>query len=223
MRKTLTLVSAVVAAAAVTPAASAHVTLDPPEAVAGSFARFAVRVPNERPNAATTKVTVSLPEGLFFVSFQPKPGWKRSLAMAAVDPPVEILGETISERVATVTWTGGRIGPGEFEEFALSARIPDAPGRELLFPSVQTYSNREVVRWIGSADSDEPAPHVTVTAAAKQVAGRTTADRETTGSASGGGGSSQTRANVALGFGAGGLAAGLAALGLTFAGRRRRT
>ncbi len=31
------------------PAASAHVTVNPNEAEAGSFSRFAIRVPNERP------------------------------------------------------------------------------------------------------------------------------------------------------------------------------
>ena len=59
------------------PAAAAHVTVNPNEVPADSFARFAIRVPNERANADTTKVTLRLPQGLFFVNFQPKPGWRR--------------------------------------------------------------------------------------------------------------------------------------------------
>ncbi len=66
--------AAVAAALLVPPVAAAHVTVNPGEAEAGSFSRFAVRVPNERPNADTTKVTVRLPEGLFFVNFEVKPG-----------------------------------------------------------------------------------------------------------------------------------------------------
>lgn len=37
-------------------AASAHVTVQPDEAVVGSFSRFVVRVPNERDDASTTAV-----------------------------------------------------------------------------------------------------------------------------------------------------------------------
>jgi uncharacterized protein YcnI len=161
------LLVAAVAAAALTivPAAAAHVTVNPDEVPADGFSRFAIRVPTER-GVATTKVTVELPEGLFFVSFQPKPGWKRTVQMEQLDEPVELFGEQVTERVASVTWEGGEIGPGEFDEFGLSAKVPDAEGETLVFPALQTYASGEVVRWIGPADADEPAPRVTLTAKA---------------------------------------------------------
>ena len=96
-------------------AASAHVTVNPDRAPANEFFRFAVRVRAERPNTSTTKVTMQLPEGLFLVSFQPKAGWKRTVTMERLAEPVELFGQRITERVATVTWQGGRIGPGEFD------------------------------------------------------------------------------------------------------------
>ena len=37
--------------------------------------------------------------------------------MEKLDPPVELEGEMQTERVATVTWEGGKIAPGEFDEF----------------------------------------------------------------------------------------------------------
>ena len=117
--------------------AAAHVTVNPSEVAADSFARFAVRVPNERPSADTTKLTVQLPRGVF-VSFQPKPGWKRTVTMEQLDPPATVFGERVTGRVATVTWEGGRIAPGEFDEFGMSAKVPDAPGQTLAFPALQT-------------------------------------------------------------------------------------
>jgi uncharacterized protein YcnI len=180
-----TLVPLLAAALIVAPAAAAHVTINPNAVQADSFARFDLRVPNERENASTTKVAVKLPKGLVEVSFQPKPGWKRSVAMG------------------TVTWQGGTIAPGEFDEFGLSAKVPNEPGAKLTFPAVQTYSNGEVVHWIGAPDADEPAPQVTLEAAAPT----------TTSEASG---SDNGRANLALGLGIAGLVAGLLALGLTF-------
>lgn len=139
--------------------ALAHVTVQPNEAVAGSFARFVVRVPNERDDAGTTKIEVQLPEELASVSFQPKAGWTRTAETKDRTEPIEVFGEEVTDYIATVTWEGGRIEPGEFEEFGFSARMPDEP-TTLEFPALQTYSSGEIVRWIGPADSEAPAGRV---------------------------------------------------------------
>ena len=58
-------------------------------------------------------------------------------------------GNQITDAVSTVTWEGGRIESGQFEEFQLSVGpLPDAVGTTLAFPAVQTYDNGDVVRWI---------------------------------------------------------------------------
>ncbi len=180
MRKTLLVLA--LGALVLVPAAGAHVTLNPNEVPADSFSRFAVRVPTERPDADTTKVVVQLPLGLFFVSFQPKPGWTRTVTMEKLDPPVDVFGEEQTERIATVTWEGGKIAPGEFDEFGMSAKVPNQAGQTLVFPAVQTYSSGEVVRWIGAPDADEPAPRVTLGAKVAEEAApvtETTAAAET--------------------------------------------
>ncbi len=158
MRIRLAMVAGVATLTLATPAL-AHVTVQPTEAVAGSFARFVVRVPNERDDAVTTKVEVQLPESLVAVSFQPKAGWTRTAETRPRGAPVEVFGEQVSDYIATVVWEGGRIGSGEFEEFGFSARLPDEPGT-LEFPALQTYSSGEVVRWIGPQGSEEPAGRV---------------------------------------------------------------
>lgn len=204
--------------------AAAHVTLNPGEWEAGGFARFAVRVPNERSNAATTKVTVQFPENVIRASFQPVPGWTRTVEMATLDEPVEIFGEQVTERVASVTWSGGKIAPGEFQEFGVSFQVPEAPGEELVFPSLQTYSNGEIVRWIGPEDADEPAPRVAVLAAEEGEAAATGNEQQAAPEPT----AAQTdedesRANLALVLGIAGLVAGLIALTFTLLWRPRRT
>ena len=217
MKRRNVLLPVLASALAFTPSAAAHVTLNPDAVPADSFSRFAVRVPTERENASTTKVTVRLPRGLFFVSFQPKPGWKRTVTMATLDPPAVVFGEQVTERVATVTWEGGKIAPGEFDEFGMSAKVPDAPGTKLTFPTVQTYSNGEVVRWIGPPDAEEPAPQVALEANEPEATAEPQAEVEESKDE---GDETADRANLAMGLGAAGLIAGLAALGLTL--RRRR-
>jgi uncharacterized protein YcnI len=161
-RRAIPFAVAVAAAMTLAPAAAAHVTLNPGEWEAGGFARFAVRVPNERDAAATTRVTLKFPEQIRDASFQPIEGWRREVKMVQLDEPLEIEGEQITERIDTVTWSGGRIAPGEFQEFGMSFQVPEEPGAVLTFPAVQRYSDGEVVRWIGPEDAEEPAPAVAV-------------------------------------------------------------
>lgn len=142
------------ALAAMTAPAYAHVTVQPNEGIVGAFSRFVVRVPTER-DVPTTKITVELPP-LAFVSFEPKDGWKRSVEMVELEEPIEAFGEEITEAVGTVTWTGGSIGPGEFDEFGFSARMPDEE-TTLEFKASQTYQGGEVVEWAGAPDSEAPA------------------------------------------------------------------
>ena len=54
MRRIALAAAALGAVALIAPPAAAHVTVQPNEAVAGSFSRFVVRVPNERDDASTT-------------------------------------------------------------------------------------------------------------------------------------------------------------------------
>ena len=215
--RTKTISTAAAAALLAAPAASAHVTVNPNKVPANSFARFDVRVPNEQEDAHTTKVTVRLPDGLLFTSFQPKPGWTRTVTMAKLANPVTSDDGTVTERVATVTWSGGKIAPGEFDEFGFSAKVPDSAGQVLVFPAVQTYSNGDVARWIGSADAEEPAPRVTLAAADAETTPQTrTRPVEVSGATV----EDNDRANVALVLGAAGLVAGLAALGVVLVRRR---
>jgi periplasmic copper chaperone A len=210
--------AAVVAVLALAAVAGAHVTVQPPEAPAGGFTRLDVRVPNERDNANTTKVEVQLPPGFLSVSYEPVPGWDVELTMRKLDKPVEQFGEQVNEEVGRITFTGdgetGVIRPGQFQDFGLSLAVPDGkPGSMLTFKALQTYSNGEVVRWIGPPDSEEPAPQVELTAAEEEEASAPAAQEPATPAApeededDGNG-----LAIVALVLGAAGLATGLAAL-----------
>jgi uncharacterized protein YcnI len=167
--RTIPIAAAAAAALVLAPAAAAHVTLNPREWEADGFARFAIRVPNERDDANTTRITLKFPKRVLSASFQPMEGWKRTVKMETLDEPIEVEGERVSERIDTVTWSGGSIRPGEFQEFGVSFRTPNEPGTELAFPAVQRYSSGEVVRWIGPPDADEPAPLIAITEAAPEA------------------------------------------------------
>jgi uncharacterized protein YcnI len=140
--------------------ANAHVSVQPPEVEQGSFAKLTFRVPNERPDSATIGLRVQLPPDHPFtsVSVKPKQGWTAEVTPRTLDTPIDNRGEQITEVASEISWTGGRIEPGEFDEFEISVgRIPTDTD-VLYFPAIQTYDNGEQVDWIQlpKADGEEP-------------------------------------------------------------------
>lgn len=146
--------------------AGAHVTLQPEEAAAGDFTVLDVRVPNERDDAATTKVDVQFPPGFVFASYQPVAGWSVEVKMEKLAKPISSHGEEITEQVSQMTWTAesGKAGiqPGQFQDLPISVQIPGEAGDTLTFKAIQTYDDGEAVRWIGAPESEHPAPQVAV-------------------------------------------------------------
>jgi uncharacterized protein YcnI len=133
----------------------AHVTVSPGEVRANASERFTVRVPSERPEA-TVKVRLEFPEGLGAPRFLPKAGWTYEVEKDA------------SGKVTAVTWSGGEIGPQEFDEFVFIARTPEQAGT-LTFHAHQTYKSGTVVKWVGPSGGPEPAAVVEVMATAPEA------------------------------------------------------
>jgi uncharacterized protein YcnI len=165
MRKRLgVVVTAVVTASTVAATAQAHVTVHPNALPAGGFTVITVQVPNERDKASTVKVDVRFPNGVFVASPSVVSGWRARVITQKLAKPVQIEpGFSVSTRVARVVFSGGRIGPGQFLAFPVSILVPNAKAGTLLtFKAVQTYSNGEVVRWIGNPSAEDPAPQVLI-------------------------------------------------------------
>lgn len=234
MRRTRTTVAlaATSLALAIPAAASAHVSVQPPEATAGSYAVENVRVPNEKDDRGTTKVELQLPPGVSYAATQPVPNWTARITERAPSRAFSLEGEPVTEEIDTITWTGsgraGVVAPGEFQQFPVSLRIPDgAEGTKITFKALQTYEGGEVVRWIGAADAELPAPTVTLEEAddeggsgAHAAAGGTNAP-VAAAAADDSDGDDDGSDTLPIVLGAAGLLAGFAGLGIALAGRRR--
>jgi periplasmic copper chaperone A len=193
-------------------AAGAHVTVQPSEAPAKGFVVENVRVPSEEANASTTKVAVQFPPGFAEVSYEPVPGWRVTVKKTKLAQPITTdEGDKLTEQVSEIIWSGGKIAPGQFQDFPVSLQMPDKPGTTLTFKAVQTYDNGKVVRWIGPPNAQEPAPQVKVTAASGDSASATPASSTKSDD------DSDTLVIVALIVGALGLLLG----GAAFLSRRR--
>ncbi|MFH9401627.1 YcnI family protein [Streptomyces sp. NPDC017638] len=216
--------------------AFAHVTVQPEGTAAkGGYAVVDVKVPNERDDASTTKVEISLPADhpIASVMPQPVPGWKVAVTKSKLDKPLTMHGEKIDEAVSKVTWTadGKGIEPGFFQKFPVSLGALPENADQLVFKALQTYSDNEVVRWIevpqeGQDEPDNPAPVLKLAAAADDEHGAASA-ANTTGKDAGtektaaadSGDGTDTTARV---LGVAGIVVGVAGVAYgIFAGRRR--
>jgi uncharacterized protein len=218
MKKNSLLAALITAAvlAIVPAAAQAHVTIQPGSASADSYTRIDLRVPNESDSASTKSVKVKFPSGIYYTGYEPIPGWKVSVKSRKLATPIKMEDDTLTTETeeVSITATGDGIEPGQFQDFGLSISTPNKPGTALKFPAVQTYSDGEVARWIGSESSEQPAPTLELTAAeAEGHHGGEADDAEASDSDS-----SSTIAWIALALGALGLIAGGSALVLS---RRR--
>src|SRR4051795_5266926 len=155
--------------------ASAHVTVNPPEAAPGGFTKLTFRVPTEKPDASTTKVSVTFPPAtpLASVSVKPLPGWTAQVTKSKLPKPIEDEGLKLTEAVSRITWTAQKaaaIAPGQFQEFDVSVGPLPSSAKSMSFPTVQTYDDGTTVRWIdpvtpGGAEPEHPAPTLTLAAA----------------------------------------------------------
>lgn len=226
--------------------ASAHVSVQPQgEAAKGGYAVINFKVPNERDDASTTKLEVNFPTDhpLASVMPQPVPGWDIKVTTSKLAKPLEMHGKKINEAVSKVTWTaaGSKIEPGRFQQFPLSVGQLPEDADQLVFKAIQTYDNKEVVRWIeeqkdGAEEPESPAPVLKLTAATGDAHGATAAagsdsadkgdaaegakDEQTTASASSSSSSSDTTARV---LGIVGIVIGVAGVAFGFLAGRRRT
>jgi uncharacterized protein YcnI len=172
-----------VAAAAVMVLAApafAHVTVSPEEAVKGSDAVLTFNVPNEMDNANTTQLEISFPTDhpIADASILPVPGWTATVNKVPVTKAIKTDSGSVTEAVGSITWTGGAIEPGQFQEFTVSVGLPD-DASSLVFKALQTYDDGTIVRWIeltpaGGEEPEHPAPVLTLTAAKRDTGATST-------------------------------------------------
>ncbi len=209
--------------------AFAHVTVAPTSAAKGSYSTVSFKVPNEEESADTTKVQVFFPAGepLASVETQPVPGWTATVTKVKLAKPITTDDGQVTEAVSSITWSGGKIAPGQFQQFPVALGPLPTDTDRLTFKALQTYGTDQVVRWIdlqqaGAPEPAHPAPTLTLTAAqpaAEGAAGTSQTTGSTTAAAKPASPGDDTTARV---LAVAGIVLGAAGIGYgVLAGRRR--
>ncbi len=151
--------------------AYAHVTANPNAAPAGGYFMAKFRVGHGCEGSPTTTVRISIPDGVSSVRPEVVPGWEIETVVGELSEPVELHGQTITEGVKEIIYSGGSLPDEHFQDFGVNMRMPDgAEGETLYFPVVQECEEGEEA-WINIPESveawndiDHPAPYITLTA-----------------------------------------------------------
>ncbi|WP_285768644.1 DUF1775 domain-containing protein [Peribacillus sp. SI8-4] len=123
--------------------ANAHVTVKPSTSAPEAWETYTIKIPVEK-ETATTKVTLKVPDGVTFESYQPVPGWK-------------VTTDGDKEHVKTVTWeaTDEGISAGQFQQFSFIAQNPKEE-KKVAWDAFQYYADGEIVEWSGDEGSALP-------------------------------------------------------------------
>ncbi|GGZ69055.1 YcnI family protein [Streptomyces subrutilus] len=215
--------------------AFAHVSVQPGEATKGGYATISLKVPNERDDASTTQLEVNFPADQPLTSVMPQdvPGWTVKVETSDLAKPLTVHGKQITKAVTKVTWSGGKIESGKFQQFPLSVGKLPEDADQMVLKAIQTYDNGEVVRWIeetkeGAAEPQNPAPVLKLTAATgadHHDAGDASADPAKNGGEAKGGhdeaASDHGSDTTARALGIAGIVIGLGGVAFGVAARRR--
>lgn len=124
--------------------ANAQVLLEQTQAESGSYYKGVLIVTEGCNGAATTRITVDIPEGLQFAQPMPKAGWQLEIVKKPVQRPFFRDGIEITEAVRQITWSGNSLHDIHFDEFIFRGRIGVGATSKLYFPVNQKCESGEL-------------------------------------------------------------------------------
>lgn len=150
----------------------AHASLEQPTAAPGSTYKAVMRIPHGCDGTPTTKIAITIPEGLFNVKPMPHPGWDLTTKKADYENTYHAHGHPYSSGVVTITWSNGNLPDDWYDEFtfrgSVSKDIKD--GTALYFPTVQTCVSGQNFWTAPNPQGDEkPAPKLLIVADKTQM------------------------------------------------------
>ena len=137
------------AAALLSSAAVAHISLETKQAPIDSPYKAVFTVPHGCSGSPTIKIRVQIPEGVIAVKPMPKAGWSVDVVEGKYASEYDYHGNKITSGAKEVAWSGGRLPDHNYDEFVISTYLTGSlkPNTVLYFPVVQECE-KGVSRWI---------------------------------------------------------------------------
>ena len=129
--------------------APAHVTLETPEARAGTSYKAVLRVGHGCEGSPTTKIRAQIPDGVIAVKPMPKSGWQVETVRGPYERSYSYYhGRQLSEGVKAIVWSGGKLRDDHYDEFVFAGFLArDLNPGPLYIPVTQECEKGES-RWV---------------------------------------------------------------------------
>lgn len=156
--------------------ASAHVGATPDKTAANSYALVTFSIPHGCDTSPTTKVAITLPQELTDAQPTVNPNWTVEKVTETLAEPKKLDdGTSITKRTSQIVYTAKTpLDPHLRDALVLSVKLPDAAGKTIYFPTLQTCEQGQT-DWSEIAkdgqnehDLKSPAPSVAITAASAE-------------------------------------------------------
>lgn len=108
--------------------AFAHATVQPKQAVQGSYQRLAIGITHGCEGSATTQVIVTVPESLMGAKPMPKAGWQLVTEVRDLSVPYQSHGKEIKRDVRAIIWKGGSLPDAYYDEFVIQVKVTNKTG-----------------------------------------------------------------------------------------------
>jgi uncharacterized protein YcnI len=136
-----------IALLAIASAASAHIVLDEPAALAGTSYKAAFRVSHGCDGSPTTAIKVFMPAGFSGAKPMPKAGWVLTVRSGQLAMPYMSHGKQVTQDVTEISWTASGkenwLQDAWYDEFVLRGGLPEQPGA-VWFRVLQTCETGQV-------------------------------------------------------------------------------
>ncbi|MDQ0754308.1 YcnI family protein [Arthrobacter sp. B3I4] len=154
-------------------AVSAHVGVSPDKTAANSPALLSFAIPHGCEESSTVKVAITLPPELNDAQPNVNPNWTATKVTEQLAEPKKLAdGSAITKRTSQIVYTAKEPLSHELRDtLVLSVKLPDAAGKTLYFPTLQTCEAGQVDWSQIPAEGQDghalktPAPSLTISAA----------------------------------------------------------
>lgn len=159
--------------------AQAHIALDTPQAASNSAYKAVLKIPHGCEGAATTQISVKIPEGFIAAQPQMKAGWEIATVKTDYQHSYKVHGKDVKSGVTEIIWKNGNLPSDFYDEFAIIGTLASFDkDTTLSFPTIQTCENGKSESWADIAadgqnphDLKSPAPQLLVSAASAETSG----------------------------------------------------
>lgn len=137
---------AAVSVVAISAPAMAHMSFETAISAPGAAFKGVLALPHGCDGAPTDTVRVTMPEGFYNARPMPKPGWTLQTVTSAYATPYDNHGTPMTEGVTEITWSGGTVEDGWYDEFVFHGTFGDHLSGAVSF-AVEQACGDAVLEW----------------------------------------------------------------------------